>query len=153
MRYTFILTIAIYLFSVSATSAQQRIAQQVKEGPVTVRMQAPPVVAYTDPIDPQERMRIRAENMAKKDNYNSELKYYQFGLPARNYPHQIRIELLKNKYGLDYRMMGCVPNDSMRYYNNMADQLLQRKYGSDFWQKVEQQVDSTVKATGWKWEY
>lgn len=95
----------------------------------------------------------RAENLAKKDMYNKELKYYQFGMPMREYPHQIKRELLRNLYGIEYMMMGCVVEDSLMCYNREAEQILQRKYGDNFWQKVEQQVDSAAKATGWKWEY
>lgn len=95
----------------------------------------------------------RAENLAKKDMYNKELKYYQFGMPMREYPHQIKRELLRDLYGIEYMMMGCVVEDSLMCYNRAAEQIIQHKYGTDFWQKVEQQVDSAAKATGWKWEY
>lgn len=95
----------------------------------------------------------RAENLAKKDMYNKELKYYQFGMPMREYPHQIKRELLRNLYGIEYIMMGCVVEDSLMCYNRAADHVIQLRYGNDFWQKVEQQVDSAAKATGWKWEY
>lgn len=95
----------------------------------------------------------RAEILAKKDMYNKELKYYQFGMPMREYPHQIKIELLRDLYGIEYMMMGCVVEDSFMCYNRSVDKIIQHKYGNDFWQKVEQQVDSAAKSIGWKWEY
>lgn len=91
-------------------------------------------------VDDAERKCVRAQNMARKDNYNKELKYYQFGMPAGDYPHGLRRQILKEKYNLEYNMMGCVPVDSLMCYNREAERILFSKYGNDFWRKVDKEV-------------
>ena len=174
MRYTFLLTIVILFVSTTTPYAQNstKVAVNATGQENVLLEKAPPVYngnarihdfpvlmqpaevteVYTDGISQNERMRVRAENRAKKDNYNNELKYYQFGMPAGSYPHQIRQDLLKNKYGVDLLLMGCVPNDSMLYYNHTAERLLQKKYGDDFWKKVDQEVEAKAKAANWDWK-
>ncbi len=131
--------------STNHTIAYKRDIVTVKSIPVAQEAQEPKTLEMYSP-DAKERRCIRAKNMAMKDNYNSELKYYMFGRPAGNYPHEIKKDLLKNKYGVDYMMMGCSPVDSMLCYNREADRLLKRKYGDHFWDKLEKEVEQKAKA-------
>lgn len=107
-----------------------------------------PHTAEIAAVDEKDRACVRALNMARKDNYNKELKYYIFGLPAGDFPHDIKRELLKEKYNLNYVMMGCVVDDTLQCYNREAEKILFRKYGKDFWQKVDEEVDKAANNTG-----
>ena len=96
-------------------------------------------------ISDREKVCIKAENLAKKDMYNKELKYYTFGLmPAIEPQDEIRKKILKEKYNLTLMHLGCVVSDSELCYNEMAEKLLLRKYGNDFWDDVQKQVDSAL---------
>lgn len=99
-------------------------------------------------ITEQEKECIRQQNMAQKDNYNNELKYYTFYSQAMN--NNPRFELLpkyillKEKYnvGMQYLYIADYDFKIHTCYNEEADRILKRKYGNDFWERVEQQVDS-----------
>lgn len=94
-----------------------------------------------------EKACIKAENLAKKDMYNKELKYYNKELIHPNQPaDSLRIVILKKYYNVTPMLMHIDGHISSSYtcYNSMADKILKRKYGPDFWQVVDQQVDSAV---------
>ncbi len=96
-------------------------------------------------ISDSEKACIKAENLAKKDMYNKELKYYTFGLMrAIGQEDVIRKEILKQKYNVTLMHLGCVVSDEDLCYNEMAEKILLRKYGNSFWDDVQQQVDSVL---------
>lgn len=85
---------------------------------------------------------IRAGELAKKDMYNKELKYYRFGLMAAGSNSQVERKVLKDVYNIELIQLGCVVSDSILCYNEMADKIIERKYGKDFWENVNLRVNS-----------
>lgn len=178
MRYIILFTIAALLSTTTVSAqhaapakvqpapvAEERVLEQnatttpanytiIHRGSGSVKLTADAVVAEAkEPIleiteEDYNRKCVRAENLAQKDNYNKELKFYQFGMPGGNFPHGLKRELLKEKYDLNFIMMGCEPVDSLQCYNRIAERILFEKYGKDFWLKVNEEVDEAANNTG-----
>lgn len=93
----------------------------------------------------RERTCIKQENLAKKDMYNKEMKFYSFGLVAAFTDRDIlRDSVLKTYYHIEMIHGGCVPFEGFECYNSMVEKIAQRKYGKDFWQQVDNKTDSLM---------
>lgn len=90
---------------------------------------------------------IKAGELAKKDNYNKEMKFYTFGLLAPD-AHQLnKAIILKEYYNVEIMHMGCIIEPELICYNEKAEQILKHKYGINFWNTVNLQADSMLQIT------
>lgn len=104
-------------------------------------------LSATAQVSEDERHCIRQENLAQKDMYNDEMKYYSFGITGGHDKHsQALAQILMEQYHIEVRHEGCIMLPGYECYNNMVEQIAKRKYGDDFWQQVEQKTDSLLMA-------
>lgn len=90
---------------------------------------------------------INAKELAKKDMYNKELKYYTFGLLAPDAHQHYRAIILKEYYNVELRHMGCIMDPDLLCYSKQAEQILKRKYGINFWNTISKQADRMLQIT------
>lgn len=96
-------------------------------------------------IPDEERQCIKQQNLAQKDMYNDEMKYYSFGITSGyDKNNRARALVLKEYYNIEIRHEGCVMQAGYNCYNNMVEQIAKRKYGKDFWQQVDRKTDSLL---------
>lgn len=89
---------------------------------------------------------MQAGELAKKDMYNKEMKYYTFGLLPPDSLRYFKALVLKEFYNVEIEHIGCVMHQEFVCYNKMADRVLKQRYGSDIWEIVTQKADSIMKA-------
>lgn len=94
----------------------------------------------------EEKACVRQQNLAQKDWYNKEMKYYRFGIMAAGSTKrgQAEARILKEYYNILLVSMGCIVDETLLCYNEQVDKLMQHKYGKDFWKKISQQADSLI---------
>lgn len=97
-------------------------------------------------ISDRERACIKAENLAQKDMYNHEMKYYRFGLIMPDEQMYAQDKILKDQYNIEVIQLGCVVSDSILCYNSQIEKIVKRKYGPNFWKKVQQKAKDMINA-------
>ncbi|MCB0699391.1 MAG: hypothetical protein H6551_12860 [Chitinophagales bacterium] len=104
---------------------------------------------YAQKMTEDERACVRQQNLAQKDYYNKEMKYYSFGLMPTNITEKGQAEtiILKQYYNIEHVSMGCIVDNTLLCYNKQVDRLMKRKYGNNFWSRVSKQADSLMKTT------
>lgn len=98
-------------------------------------------------VTEQQRQCTKQENLASKDNYNSELKYYSFGLRQYDSLLTIKAYVLKHYYNIKLIELGCVVPTGLTCYNQMSERIAMRKFGKDFWEQVAYKTDSIAKSS------
>lgn len=92
-----------------------------------------------------EKECVRQQNLAEKDYYNKEMKYYTFGLIDNDAGDTMKQHVLKHYYHIELRHMGCVMDEGSICYNKRVEQIIKRRYKTDLWQAVRQTTDSLNK--------
>ena len=82
---------------------------------------------------------------AKQDIENGQIQIISIGLP---YMPEIE-QKVANKYGFQYKYLGCNVTTELvngtKYYNNVIESHLEKKYGINFWKKFNSEVDTLIK--------
>lgn len=89
-----------------------------------------------------EKDAVRHENLAQKDYYNKEMKYYTFGMVDTDAGDTMKKFILKRYYHIELRHMGCIMDRSLVAYNKKVESIIQRRYKVDLWKAVQQKKDS-----------
>lgn len=71
---------------------------------------------------------IRMRNLAEKDKYNKELKYYTFGIAGEyKLPFGEEVnELLRKEYNIEVIPAGCIMDERLKCYNKQVAQIAAR---------------------------
>ncbi len=77
------------------------------------------------------------------DSLHGEVKYYFIGMLDQ--PYLSQISFVCNKYHMGGETTGCTPEVYHICYNAFTDDILELKYGKDFWDKVYTETDSLRK--------
>lgn len=90
----------------------------------------------------EEKACTRQQNLAEKDWYNKEMKYYTFGLIDENSGQATQKQVLKDYFNIELQHRGCIMEPDLLCYNKQVEQIVKRRLKTDLWQSVQHKADS-----------
>lgn len=104
---------------------------------VSVAVEAPQMIEYSNGESCEH-----AAARARKDTAGGKLVILTYGLPADMCSFRLWHSIMRERYGIEADHLGCVIEGWESCYNEIMENAIEKKYGTQIWQNVRIEVDS-----------